>query len=549
MKVKNIKIKILKIFKKMSKRNIIIILLIGLILVGLTFYLRNEIATFVAGPELTLPPQPAFYFSPPSGEAMPGESFNVDLMLNTEGLNISAVSSYIKYDPQKVLVQNVDRTNSVFGYEVESSFNNAEGVIKITAGQPGDGISNDIDDGFTGDKGRIATISLKIPQTANGVAMLNFIRGLNDAPSIANCKVQSSQGQDVFVCSSRMILDDGLGTDKLAAVNDAVYTIKPPTVPDYNLNITKGGNGNGTITSSPAGILCGSKCDQRYQSNTLVTLFAEPDFNSVFNSWGGDSDCSDGIVTVDKDKSCTVIFDPKPPTPPNTYTLNIIKTGDGVITSEPSGIDCGSDCIEVYESGVIVKLNAKTDSNWKFIGWQGVPDCDDGSVTMDSDKTCTAQFGPVELPVPSPQDNRIKIKLELEGKKDRALAITLEIKYKLSGELIKTYTAVNVATDGSVEIDASDLGKDTYNVKLVVPGYLTHTLGDIVLPDNLVVFTPSKFIAGNLFDKDNTINELDWSVMNRKWGTNDVKADINQDGMVNELDWSFLNRNWAKNGD
>lgn len=544
--MKKIKIKIIKSLKKMPKRNLIIIGIVGLILIALTFYLKGEITSFVLGPELPLPQRAAFYFTPSSGEATPGESFNVDLMLNTDGLNVSAISTYISYDSQKIQVQNIDRTSSVFGYEVESSIDNVNGIVKITAGQPGDGVSNDTDDGFTGSNGKVATLSLKILPTATGNASLDFVRKLADVPGVTNCKVKDSQGTDVFVCVSRMVIDDGLGTDSLATVNNGSYIIKPSQAVNFNLNITVQGNGKGVVTSNPAGINCGVKCSQSYKDGSSVGLIAEPDNTSIFESWGGDVDCSDGVITMDKDKACTVTFGVKPETPPNTYTLRIIKTGEGTVSSELAGIDCGTDCSESYQSGTAVTLRAEPNTGWRLIGWHGAPDCQDGALTMDGDKTCTVQFGPIEST--PPKNNLIKVKLSLEGRKILASLVKIEIKSRLNEELIKTYTDVDVAEDGSIEIDASDLGEDTYHIKLVVPGYLTHTLASVTLPDNLVTFTPPKFIAGNLYDKDNVINGFDWAVMNRKWGSADSLADINQDGVVNGVDWGYMNRNWGKNG-
>ncbi|MCB1921618.1 MAG: S8 family serine peptidase [Candidatus Competibacteraceae bacterium] len=75
------------------------------------------------------------------------------------------------------------------------------------------------------------------------------------------------------------------------------------------------------------------------------------------------------------------------------YTLNVNKTGYGVITSAPSGIDCGSDCSERYNSGEIVNLTAAPLGGATFAGWGG--NCSGTGacqVIMNSDQAVTATF-------------------------------------------------------------------------------------------------------------------------------------------------------------
>jgi hypothetical protein len=76
------------------------------------------------------------------------------------------------------------------------------------------------------------------------------------------------------------------------------------------------------------------------------------------------------------------------------FTLTVIKIGSGIgtVASNPAGIDCGSTCSASFSSGTPVTLTATADANSVFIGWSGDPDCSDGAVTMNADKTCTATF-------------------------------------------------------------------------------------------------------------------------------------------------------------
>jgi YD repeat-containing protein len=77
-------------------------------------------------------------------------------------------------------------------------------------------------------------------------------------------------------------------------------------------------------------------------------------------------------------------------------------TGTGTITSNPAGIDCGSDCTQVYDKGTDVTMTATPDSSSIFDGWSGggctgIATC---MVTMDADKTVTASFDSVVTTMP-----------------------------------------------------------------------------------------------------------------------------------------------------
>jgi hypothetical protein len=82
----------------------------------------------------------------------------------------------------------------------------------------------------------------------------------------------------------------------------------------------------------------------------------------------------------------------------DTPTLTVTKsgTGSGTVTSNPAGINCGTDCSEPYPSGTKVTLTATPSSGSIFAGWGGdCSSCGAGSVcpiTMDANRTCTATF-------------------------------------------------------------------------------------------------------------------------------------------------------------
>jgi hypothetical protein len=55
----------------------------------------------------------------------------------------------------------------------------------------------------------------------------------------------------------------------------------------YGLTVTLAGTGSGTVTSSPAGIQCGSACSAEIEAGVLVELTAAPAAGSRFAGWSG----------------------------------------------------------------------------------------------------------------------------------------------------------------------------------------------------------------------------------------------------------------------
>jgi uncharacterized delta-60 repeat protein len=63
-------------------------------------------------------------------------------------------------------------------------------------------------------------------------------------------------------------------------------------LPSSTLTVTK--SGTGTVTSSPAGINCGTTCNASYIGATMVTLTATPDSGFSFTNWSG-CDSTNGV--------------------------------------------------------------------------------------------------------------------------------------------------------------------------------------------------------------------------------------------------------------
>ncbi|MCB4756257.1 MAG: hypothetical protein LHV69_04380 [Elusimicrobia bacterium] len=158
------------------------------------------------------------------------------------------------------------------------------------------------------------------------------------------------------------------------------------------VTVTKSGNGDGTVLSSPAGINCGTDCEDTYTLNTVITLTANPDIpGSRFAGWSGACSGTDPcVLTLDGGKSVEARFNKSTP----EMTILKIGDGEGTVSSDPPGIVCGGDCTELFDYNTAVVLRATPPDGFsEFAGWSG--DCsgwDSCTVTMDMARMITATF-------------------------------------------------------------------------------------------------------------------------------------------------------------
>ena len=79
-------------------------------------------------------------------------------------------------------------------------------------------------------------------------------------------------------------------------------------VSTYQLTVNRSGTAatRGTITSSPAGVSCGSTCTASFTEDTTVTLTASTTGNAVFMGWTGCDATSGAACTVTMSGNNTV---------------------------------------------------------------------------------------------------------------------------------------------------------------------------------------------------------------------------------------------------
>ena len=186
---------------------------------------------------------------------------------------------------------------------------------------------------------------------------------------------------------------NGDGAPDLAVMNfeNSITVLLNQTLA-LKVNLT--GGGQGSVTSSPAGINCPSKCVFGFADGSMVTLTAKAATGSVFTGWSGPcSGTGTCSVTLSASETVTATFKLLFP-----LTVTLAGNGTGMVTSSPSGISCPGTCVANFTSGTMVTMNETPASGSTFAGWSGACSGTGAcSVTMSASKALTATFssGPV----------------------------------------------------------------------------------------------------------------------------------------------------------
>jgi hypothetical protein len=105
------------------------------------------------------------------------------------------------------------------------------------------------------------------------------------------------------------------------------------------IGVTRTGIGTGTVTSTPAGIACGTTCSAGFDYGSTVILKATPDAGAAFTSWTGacfgqGAMCSLSMTT---DRSTNAVFGLQSATPPPTASPRPVSTPHPTPTTTSSG--------------------------------------------------------------------------------------------------------------------------------------------------------------------------------------------------------------------
>ncbi len=142
------------------------------------------------------------------------------------------------------------------------------------------------------------------------------------------------------------------------------------TLNTYVLTLTTAGTGSGSVTGAGT-----------YSDGQTATVTATANAGSTFTGWTGTNgaECATGSVLMNANKSCTANFTL------NTYTLTLTTAGSGSGTTSGGG---------TYNYNQTATVTATANAGSTFTGWTGAngAECATGSVLMNANKSCTANF-------------------------------------------------------------------------------------------------------------------------------------------------------------
>jgi hypothetical protein len=173
----------------------------------------------------------------------------------------------------------------------------------------------------------------------------------------------------------------------------------PVTPETGTASLTVTVSGNGSVTGLDGDLTCTAAgedtCSATVDEGTQVALTATAAAGSNFSGWTGGG-CADAgntcTFTVNGDTSVTANFIAAQE---GDAQLTVSVTGDGSVTSQPAGIDCGQTCSATFGQGTEVTLTAAAGAD-AFQGWSGA--CaeatgDTCTFTITEDTAIAATFG------------------------------------------------------------------------------------------------------------------------------------------------------------
>lgn len=129
----------------------------------------------------------------------------------------------------------------------------------------------------------------------------------NYASGVSVTLTAAAAGGSTFAGWGGACSGTGACTVSMTVARNVTATFNSTTT--FALTVSRTGAGTGTVTSSPAGINCGTACSTNYANGTSVTLTAVPASGSTFAGWtGACTGTGSCVLSMTQSRSVTVAF-------------------------------------------------------------------------------------------------------------------------------------------------------------------------------------------------------------------------------------------------
>jgi hypothetical protein len=275
--------------------------------------------------------------------------------------------------------------------------------------------------------GALRTISVAASGTADGVGRISGSAGLDcslaGTSATGTCSVQIVEGSSITLNatpSSSVERQSFAGWDEACAAStgssctltaaSSDLAVRAGFFGERRLSLSLDGTGGGTVLGTPS-IECtraasgtSGACEAPYVHGSMVTLTAQPDAQSAFESWSGACSGTDASCEVAMTEARTVSA--RFVRRQVTLTHTVAGTGAGSVQLDGSAF-CSREfsgpddtCTRAVDAGTEVTLRGVAGVFSAFAGFSG--DCDGTApcaLTLNGDRTVRAEFDGVPVGV------------------------------------------------------------------------------------------------------------------------------------------------------
>ena len=159
--------------------------------------------------------------------------------------------------------------------------------------------------------------------------------------------------------------------------------------------VSTSGTGTGHVVSGDlqVPIDCGTTCEADADWGSSISFWAQPDPGSIMGTWGGACAGNAAAICPVTMSGLTIVLSARFDRGA-LITVDLVGAGSGTVSSDPAGIDCGSECAMTVPLGTSVSLSAVPTPGSDFVSWSGPCSGATCTFTAGADLTATARFEP-----------------------------------------------------------------------------------------------------------------------------------------------------------